>query len=71
MIIKKVKGSLEEQRSRVEKKKTPVTFRQGHKDKDKYNPDLTMKEEGRNKDRDVDNAEVDGGNGFVCLGQGA
>lgn len=53
----------------MEKKKS-VTFRRGHKDKDKYDPDLTMKEEGRNKDRDVDNAVVDGGNGFVCLGQG-
>lgn len=51
-------------------KKKSVMFRRGHKDKDKYDADLTMKEEGRNKDRDVDNAEVDGGNGFVCLGQG-
>lgn len=50
--------------------KKSVTFRRGHKDKDKSDPDLTMKEEGRNKDGDVDNAEVDGGNGFVCLGQG-
>lgn len=49
----------------MEKKKS-VTFRRGHKDKDKYDPDLTMKEEGRNKDRDVDNAEVDGGK-WICL----